>query len=875
MPRNNRVRGIRQTLPSGILIGRTTPGQGPAQQIAISDLASRIATAGITALPSRVNFINKGAWSGTSAYNPGDVVTFNGSAYVCYTAVAAATGGPSPTLDGSVQFQANVGVSSANGALTTTKTNDVICVVATPSKASGTNPVVSSVTATGLTFTKRTSLTSGNGDVELWTAVAASALSAVTITVNFSLSTDGAVVWAFGLNGLNTGTIFDANASVPAISGSGTTATISTNTADDVIVVAYGTQGTPSAPSSSHLTFTQIGTNGAIGNSRGAVYYAIASGTLSSEAISLTNGLHLVDALASTVGVSNTSPDQDDAHWLSQGNINTVDSNFSISSGQLKLASAADSKVVSNISGASAEPVSNGLSAVLDHAFGSSQGSILYRGASSWVVLAPGTANRLLQTNGTAANPTWSGTLTGLTISGGTIDGTTIGGVTKATGSFTNLTVIGTLSLPNGAVTNAMLANSSMTLAGHVVSLGGTQTFAASDLTNGTTGSGAVVLATSPTLNGATLSGTTTLPGGVSGNGTIAAGVIASTGQLGIGTTSPVSSLDVQTTWSSTSPNNLSATWTSYGDPTRFVIRGANGTLASPTGILSGQSVGNINFRGYTSAGTWTVGLVNLQPVAEENYSGTSAATGFSLGTTPTGGTQWLPVFYVSGAGKVLIGNYQTHGVPAYTLDVVGDVNTSTVYRVAGAQIAASNLSNGTTGSGAVVLTTSPTISGDPIISSNYTSIPISADGGEILKLSNSQALTGATFSPTDARVLTFGIDSDKYVYARVGGTGFKISATNTNIFAATSSAVGIGTTAPGYRLDVQGGDINTSGNFYRNGVLDGLKQYTVATLPAAPGQGARAYVTDAVAPTFLGALTGGGTVVTPVFYNGTAWVAG
>src|SRR5579885_3502722 len=825
MPRNNRVRGIRQTLPSGILIGRTTPGQGPAQQIAISDLASRIATAGITALPSRVNFINKGAWSGTSAYNPGDVVTFNGSAYVCYTAVAAATGGPSPTLDGSVQFQANVGGSSANGALTTTKTNDVICVVATPSKASGTNPVVSSVTATGLTFTKRTSLTSGNGDVELWTAVAASALSAVTITVNFSLSTDGAVVWAFGLNGLNTGTIFDANASVPAISGSGTTATISTNTADDVIVVAYGTQGTPSAPSSSHLTFTQIGTNGAIGNSRGAVYYAIASGTLSSEAISLTNGLHLVDALASTVGVSNTSPDQDDAHWLSQGNVNTVDSNFALSSGQLKLASAADSTVVSNISGASAEPVSNGLSAVLDHAFGASQGSILYRGASSWVVLAPGTANRLLQTNGT--------------------------------------------------VTNAMLANSSMTLAGHVVSLGGTQTFAASDLTNGTTGSGAVVLATSPTLNGATLSGTTTLPGGVSGNGTIAAGVIASTGQLGIGTTSPVSSLDVQTTWSSTSPNNLSATWTSYGDPTRFVIRGANGTLASPTGILSGQSVGNINFRGYTSAGTWTVGLVNLQPVAEENYSGTSAATGFSLGTTPTGGTQWLPVFYVSGAGKVLIGNYQTHGVPAYPLDVVGDVNTSTVYRVAGAQIAASNLSNGTTGSGAVVLTTSPTISGDPIISSNYTSIPISADGGEILKLSNSQALTGATFSPTDARVLTFGIDSDKYVYARVGGTGFKISATNTNIFAATSSAVGIGTTAPGYRLDVQGGDINTSGNFYRNGVLDGLKQYTVATLPAAPGQGARAYVTDAVAPTFLGALTGGGTVVTPVFYNGTAWVAG
>jgi hypothetical protein len=50
---------------------------------------------------------------------------------------------------------------------------------------------------------------------------------------------------------------------------------------------------------------------------------------------------------------------------------------------------------------------------------------------------------------------------------------------------------------------------------------------------------------------------------------------------------------------------------------------------------------------------------------------------------------------------------------------------------------------------------------------------------------------------------------------------------------------------------------------------------FTVATLPAAGTQGRRAWVTDALAPTFLGALTGGGAVVSPVFDNGTAWVAG
>ena len=70
---------------------------------------------------------------------------------------------------------------------------------------------------------------------------------------------------------------------------------------------------------------------------------------------------------------------------------------------------------------------------------------------------------------------------------------------------------------------------------------------------------------------------------------------------------------------------------------------------------------------------------------------------------------------------------------------------------------------------------------------------------------------------------------------------------------------VGIGTTGPGCALDVVG-VIKTSG-------------YTVATLPAG-AVGQRAYVTDALAPTYLGALVGGGAVYAPVFHNGTAWVS-
>lgn len=54
-------------------------------------------------------------------------------------------------------------------------------------------------------------------------------------------------------------------------------------------------------------------------------------------------------------------------------------------------------------------------------------------------------------------------------------------------------------------------------------------------------------------------------------------------------------------------------------------------------------------------------------------------------------------------------------------------------------------------------------------------------------------------------------------------------------------------------------------------------KGYTVATLPTATTTllGARAFVTDASSPTFGAALTGGGSLVTPVYCNGGLWLVG
>ena len=52
------------------------------------------------------------------------------------------------------------------------------------------------------------------------------------------------------------------------------------------------------------------------------------------------------------------------------------------------------------------------------------------------------------------------------------------------------------------------------------------------------------------------------------------------------------------------------------------------------------------------------------------------------------------------------------------------------------------------------------------------------------------------------------------------------------------------------------------------------LTSYTVATLPTVGTLGRLALVTDALAPTFLTTVVGGGLIKTLVLDNGTNWVA-
>ncbi len=68
---------------------------------------------------------------------------------------------------------------------------------------------------------------------------------------------------------------------------------------------------------------------------------------------------------------------------------------------------------------------------------------------------------------------------------------------------------------------------------------------------------------------------------------------------------------------------------------------------------------------------------------------------------------------------------------------------------------------------------------------------------------------------------------------------------------------------------------LTDSGDLTVGGTIK-TKSYTVATLPTCNvgAEGSIAYVTDAITPTYNGALTGGGAVRVPVFCDGSAWTS-
>lgn len=132
------------------------------------------------------------------------------------------------------------------------------------------------------------------------------------------------------------------------------------------------------------------------------------------------------------------------------------------------LSTAAAHTVLGNATGSTAAPAYNTFSAALDDAISSTQGTIMYRNATGWVGLAPGTATNVLTTGGAGANPSWAA-------AGG--------------GSVANPTATIGLTAVNGTATSAIRSDGAPALSQAIVpTWTGTHTFNVGPFMNNTSG---------------------------------------------------------------------------------------------------------------------------------------------------------------------------------------------------------------------------------------------------------------------------------------------------------------------------------------------------------------------------------------------------
>lgn len=160
--------------------------------------------------------------------------------------------------------------------LTTSTANDIILFMTFCEVTSGSAPAINTVTGGSLTFTRRIrSNGSARGSLEIWSAVAPSALSNVAFTGSFAATFDDLSVMLVGIKGLATTSPWDTNAGLPATRFTTTTpwtpsfTGISTSGAPGLELFATGNDannsGAGNVPPSG---FTSLGQSVNLGGSR-------------------------------------------------------------------------------------------------------------------------------------------------------------------------------------------------------------------------------------------------------------------------------------------------------------------------------------------------------------------------------------------------------------------------------------------------------------------------------------------------------------------------------------------------------------------------------------------------------------------------------
>jgi hypothetical protein len=188
------------------------------------------------------------------------------------------------------------------------------------------------------------------------------------------------------------------------ISGNATLAQLPSIGNGTLVSNISGGTTTPLANSLTSIIDTIIGaTQGQVLYRSGTVWTALNPGTAGQV---LTTGGAAANPSWTSVGGTGTVTNVATNNGVTGGPITTT--------GTIGLASISTGNVLANVSGISAAPSATTPTSVLD-VIGATQGDILYRGASVWTALTPGTAGQYLQTGGAGSTPAWATSISALT----------------------------------------------------------------------------------------------------------------------------------------------------------------------------------------------------------------------------------------------------------------------------------------------------------------------------------------------------------------------------------------------------------------------------------------------------------------------------
>lgn len=233
-------------------------------------------------------------------------------------------------------------------------------------------------------------------------------------------------------------------------------------------------------------------------------------------------------------------------------------------------------------------------------------------GTSAVTLVSPSNSGYVLTSNGTSADPTFQAASTG----------------------FSNpMTTLGDLMYENSTPVAARLAgNTTSTL--NVLTQTGTGSASAAPVWTSSTGTGNVVLATSPTLttpvigaatgtsvsvSGALTSATQALTGSSSGTITIQPQAAAGTYNFNLPTTAGTSGFVLASAGGSTSPMTWASVLTNPMTTGGDIIYG--GSSGTPTRLANGSAQQFLTSAGSTSAPTWTGPVVFIGTGAPSSYT--------------------------------------------------------------------------------------------------------------------------------------------------------------------------------------------------------------------------------------------------------------